>query len=160
MADEKIYNIPLREAYKKNRIDRANYAVKIVESYLKTHTKKKNVKLGMHLNSFIWSRGPKKPPRMIRVKAIIDKDLVKAEILGKEYVEFIAQAVKKKEKLLDKLKARIGEKALQKAEEEKMVEEGKTLEEVKKEEEKTEESTEETPKVNKEKKPKKSAEEE
>lgn len=133
MVEEKVYNIPLREAFKKNRIDRANYAVRIVENYLKTHTKKDEIKLGRHLNSLIWSRGPKKPPRAVRVKAVIDANVVKAEILGKEYEDFIAQKVKKKEKFLEQLKARMGAKAEQKAEESKMADEGKTAEEVEKE---------------------------
>jgi len=122
MVDEKIYNIPLRKAFKKNRIDRANYAISLVEDFLKKHTKKDKIKIGRHLNNLVWSRGPKKPPRMVRVKAVIDKDLVKAEILGKEYEDFIAMKVKKKEKFLEKLKERIGAKAEQKAEEEKKIE--------------------------------------
>ncbi|MBI4895689.1 MAG: hypothetical protein HY831_04315 [Candidatus Aenigmarchaeota archaeon] len=133
MAEEKVYNISLREAFKKDRIARANYAVTIVEDYLKTHTKKDDIKMGRHLNSLIWSRGPKKPPRAVRVKAVIDKDTVKVEILGKEYEDFIAQKVKKKEKFLEQLKARMGAKAEQKAEEAKMAEEGKTADEVKEE---------------------------
>ncbi len=133
MVEEKIYNIPLREAFKKNRIDRTNYAVKLVEDYLRTHTKKDAIKIGKHLNSLLWSRGSKKPPRAVRVKAVIEKDLVKAEVLGKEYEEFVATKVKKKEKLLDQLKSRMGAKALEKAEEEKAVEEGKPVDEVKQE---------------------------
>ncbi|GEM_PF-233500 len=133
MVEEKVYNIPLRESFKKDRIARANYAVKLVQDYLRTHTKKDDIKMGRHLNSLIWSRGPKKPPRTVRVKAVIDKDNVKVEILGKEYEDFIAQKVKKKEKFLDQLKSRMGAKAEQKAEESKMADEGKTAEEVKEE---------------------------
>src|SRR3989338_5475295 len=118
---EKVFNIPLRKAYKKCRIRRSNYAMVLVKEYLKNQTKKDNIKIGSHLNALLWQKGPKKPQTMIRVKAVIADDVVKAEILGHDYQDFIAMKVKKKEKLLDQLKARMGAKAIQKAEEEKKI---------------------------------------
>ncbi|MFH0836788.1 MAG: hypothetical protein V1870_01540 [Candidatus Aenigmatarchaeota archaeon] len=119
---EKVFNIPLREAYKKCGIRRANYAMNLIREYLKNQTKKDNIKIGRHLNTLLWKQGPKKPPVMVRIKVIIADDVVKAELLGKEYEEFVAMKVKKKEKLMDQLKARMGAKAMQKAEEEKKLE--------------------------------------
>ncbi|MEM7813482.1 MAG: 50S ribosomal protein L31e [Candidatus Aenigmatarchaeota archaeon] len=116
MPEEKVYTIPLREAYKKARVRRTPYAVRFVRSFLQAHTKAETVKLGKHLNAALWARGTKKPPRSVRVRAIIDGKTVKAELFGHEYEEFKPVSVAKKEKLTDKLRARLGAKA-EKAEE-------------------------------------------
>ncbi|MBI4162880.1 MAG: 50S ribosomal protein L31e [Candidatus Aenigmarchaeota archaeon] len=120
--DEKVYNVPLREAYKKARLKRAPYAAREVKKFIKTHTKAKEVKLGKHLNEAIWSRGIKKPPHKIRVKAVLDGDVAKAELMGFEYEDFKAQPKKEKKGLQEKLLARMGQKALQKEAEEKIIE--------------------------------------
>jgi len=120
--EEKIFTINLKDVYGKMKTKRAPYAARFIRNYLKTHTKKENIKLGNHLNSTLWSKGIKKPPHKIRVRALIDGDTVKAEMLGYEYVEFRAQEITKNEKFLDKLRARMGEKAIKKEEEVKLAE--------------------------------------
>lgn len=122
MAEEKIYTIPLSEAIKKARVHRARYATEAVRSYLRVHTKKKNVKLGDALNKEIWKRGTQKPPRSVRVKAVVDGDTVKAELFGHDYKEFKAISVAKKEKMIDKLRARMSAKEQQTLETEKKIE--------------------------------------
>jgi len=122
MAEEKIFTIPLSEAYKKTRVKRTPYAARAVRAFLQTHTKGETIKLGRHLNVALWARGTKKPPRSIRVRAIIDGKTVKAELFGKEYEEFKPVSVVKKEKLTDKLRARLGAKAEQAQELEKKIE--------------------------------------
>ncbi len=129
MPDEKIFTIPLAEAYKKTKVKRTPYAARFVRSFIAMHTKTKDVKLGRHLNEALWARGTKKPPRSIRVRAIIDGKTVKAEIFGKEYEDFKPTSVYKKEKLTDKLRARLGAKA-EKAEELEKKIEGKAEEKV------------------------------
>lgn len=111
MTEEKIFTIPLRDAYKKTRVKRTPYAARFVRAFLATHTKAETVKLGQHLNSALWARGTKKPPRSVRVRAMIDGKIVKAELFGHEYEEFRPVSVAKKEKLTEKLKARLGAKA-------------------------------------------------
>ncbi len=130
MADEKILTIPLREAYKKARVKRSPYAVRIVKNFIKTHTKANEVKLGENLNNKLWERGTKKPPRSIRIKAVMEGKVAKVELLGFEYKEFRAAAKTERKGMKDKLMERLGPKALQKAEEEKMADEGKTAQEV------------------------------
>ena len=125
MAEEKIYTIPLSEAYKKTKVRRTPYAARFVRSFLKTHTKAENVKIGQHLNIALWARSIKKPPRSIRVRAMIDGNTCKAELFGHEYEEFKPLSVVKKEKLTEKLRARLTAKAEQTQELEKKVE-GKT----------------------------------
>ena len=122
MPEEKIYTIPLGEAYKKTRVKRTPYAARFVRSFLETHTKAETVKLGKHLNMALWARGTKKPPRSVRVRAIIEGKVAKAELFGHEYEEFKPLSVVKKEKLTEKLRARLGAKAEQAEELEKKIE--------------------------------------
>ena len=62
MVEEKIYNIPLREAYKKARVRRTPFAVRAVREYVMIHAKVGEVKIGSHLNEALWTRSIKKPP--------------------------------------------------------------------------------------------------
>jgi large subunit ribosomal protein L31e len=143
MVEEKIYNIPLRGVKKKARVKRTPYAVSIVRNYLKKHTKASDVKLGMHLNEELWKRGTKKPPRKVRVHAVKDGNVVKAELIGFEYREFIAKKREKKVSMRDRLMQRLGPKAAKKEEETKLAEgkvtEIKTEKTAEKKEEKTSE---------------------
>lgn len=111
MAEEKIFTIPLGKAYKKTRVKRTPYAARFVRAFLALHTKAETVKIGQHLNEALWARGTKKPPRSVRVRAIIEGKTVKAELFGKEYADFKPLSVVKKEKFTDKLRARLGAKA-------------------------------------------------
>lgn len=122
MAEEKIYTIPFGDSYKKTRVKRTPYAARFVRSFLEMHTKAETVKIGKHLNAALWARGTKKPPRSLRVRAIIDGKTCKAELFGHEYEEFKPVSVAKKEKLTDKLRARLGAKAEQAQELEKKIE--------------------------------------
>lgn len=122
---EKIFTIPLREAYKKANNRRVPYAARLVRSYLKTHTKAETVKIGKHLNEELWKRSISKPPRRIRVKALKEGDVVKAELMGFDYVEFKAKPKKERKDMKERLLERMGPKALKKEEEEKKIE-GKT----------------------------------
>ena len=148
MADEKVYNIPLREAYKKARLKRTPYAVREVKKFIKTHTKAKEVKIGKHLNEELWKRSIKKPPHKIRVKAFLDGDVAKTELMGFDYEDFKIQPKKERKGLQEKLLARMGQKALQKEAEEKLIE----GEELKKEAKQTEEIIKEEGKETKEEK--------
>ncbi|MFN3527989.1 MAG: 50S ribosomal protein L31e [Candidatus Altarchaeaceae archaeon] len=63
---ERIYTIPLREAYNQPWTKRARKAVRIVKEFLQRHTKQE-IKIGNDVNEEIWKRGMKHPPRKIRV---------------------------------------------------------------------------------------------
>lgn len=133
MADEKIFTVPLNEAYKKARVRRSPYAARIVKDFIKKHTKADEVKLGENLNKKLWERGTKKPPRRVRIKAVMEGKTAKVELLGFEYKEFRTAQKTERKGMKDKLLERLGPKALQKAEEEKMADEGKTSQEVREE---------------------------
>ncbi len=122
MPEEKIYTIPLREAYKKARVKRTPYAARLVRNYIKTHAKVETVKMGSHLNATLWERSIKKPPRKVRVKVIKDGDIAKAELVGFEYVDFKAKPKSEKKGMRERLAGRLGPKAQQKEELEKKIE--------------------------------------
>ena len=122
MADEKIYTIPLRDAFKKTKKKRVPYAARLVRSFLKTHTKAETVKIGPKLNAELWSRSISKPPRRVRVKAVKEGSVVKAELLGFDYVDFKAKPKVEKKDMKERLMERLGPKALKKEEEEKKIE--------------------------------------
>jgi len=77
---ERVYTVPLGDAYLTVRGKRAGRAVKILKSFLAKHmrTQEERVKLSNEVNSLLWSRGMKKPPRRIKVKAKRD---AKGEVL-------------------------------------------------------------------------------
>jgi len=163
MAEEKIYTIPLREAFKKARAKRVPYAVRTVQNYIKMHAKVGDVKLGSHLNEALWKRSIKKPPRRLRVKVVKDGDIAKAELVGFEYVDFKAKPKTEKKGMRERLVERLGPKAQQKEELEKTIEGKKPESEEKKPESKTEKKEEakpgqkEAPKEEKKQEPKKEA---
>lgn len=132
---ERIYTIPLTEALKKARRKRVPYAIRLVRSFIETHTKSKNVKLGKFLNEAVWTRGIRKVPRKVRVKVIRVGSEVRAELIDREYQAFKAKPVKERKGMREKLMERLGPKAIQKEEEEKKIEGRKESPETKKKEE-------------------------
>ncbi len=119
---EKIYTIPLRKAYKKAHQKRTPYAVREVKKYIITHTKASSVKIGSRLNEELWGRGIEKPPRRVRVKAVVEEGTAKVELMGHDYTEFKAVPKKEKMDIKEKLMERMGQKAAKKEEMEKALE--------------------------------------
>lgn len=140
MPEEKVYTIPLRKAYRKSVRRRVPYSVRLIEDYVKRHTKSKEVKMGKHLNDKLWEHSITKPPRRVRVKVVKDGTTAKAELMGFDYVEFKAKPKTEKVGMKEKLMGRLGPKAAKKEEEEKKIEgkeeavPGEKKEETKKEE--------------------------
>jgi large subunit ribosomal protein L31e len=121
--EEKIYTIPLRKALRKSIKKRAPYCMKIIREFLITHTKTENVMIGKHLNEAVWKRGRQKPPKRVRVKVIKEDNIIKAELIGHDYVEFIAKKKEAKTKgLMDKMRRRMTPKEMQKQAEEDLIE--------------------------------------
>ena len=87
---ERTYNVPLRRGFKKAvRYKKAKKAVKTLQEFLARHMKVdiKNVKIGPIVNEKIWERGIRKPPHHVKVTAIKEDDIVKAELFGFKYEE-------------------------------------------------------------------------
>jgi large subunit ribosomal protein L31e len=119
---EKIYTIPLREAYKKSERKRSPYAMRAIREYLLLHTRANEVKLGEKLNEAVWARGIKKPARSVRVHVIKDGGVAKAELVGYEFRDFKAAPKTEKKGAREKLMDRLGPKAAQKEKEDKLAE--------------------------------------
>ena len=97
MPEEKVFNIPLREAFEKQRNRRASNASKIVKEFLIKHMKTENIKVGKSINDAIWKKGIQNPPRKIRIHVIKEEDIIYAELLGVEIKTPSKEEVKKKE---------------------------------------------------------------
>lgn len=84
---ERAYNVPLRKGWLKvARIKRSKKAVKTLQEFLEKHMKSDDVRLGMHLNEFIWKHGIKNPPHHVQLKAVkYDDGIVRAELEGFEF---------------------------------------------------------------------------
>jgi len=81
---ERVYTVPLADAYATVRGKRSSRAVKILKSFLARHmkTEEERVKLGAEVNSAVWARGMQNPPRKIKVKAKRDaKGLVSVSLV-------------------------------------------------------------------------------
>lgn len=75
-TDERIMNIPLREAKNSPSSKRASRAMKLIREFVSTNmdVPKEDVWIDSSTNEEIWSRGIKKPPSKIKVKAIKFED--------------------------------------------------------------------------------------
>ena len=107
---ERSYTIPLRrEIMKSPQYRRAKKAVTAVKEFLQKHMKAQEVKIGPQLNLKIWERGIKNPPTKIRIHAVKEENVVRAELEG---VEFKALQLKPKTEastgLKGKLKSLVG----------------------------------------------------
>jgi len=115
MAEEKIeriYTIPLGEAYDYNRKRRTPRAVKLLRQFVSRHMKADidSVLLSNALNNSLWTRSIQKPPRRVKVRVLkkegqvnvylhdeITKDEKVAKKDSEEKAKKEAEAAKKKE---------------------------------------------------------------
>lgn len=80
---ERVYTIPLRDAWKAPYRVRTQKAVRVLKSFLLRHMKADRVKLNADLNDALWVRGIEHPPRRVKVKAVKTDDMVvTAELMG------------------------------------------------------------------------------
>jgi ribosomal protein L31E len=120
-AEGRVFTIPLRKAFRKSASRKKNYAIALIRDFLTRHAKGDEIKLGSELHKLIWEKG--NPPRRIRVKAVSEGPVIKAELLGFEYKDFKAIPKKETKGMKDRLLGRLGPKAIKKEEEEKMIKE-------------------------------------
>lgn len=148
---EREYVIPLRKEWMKvPRYRKTNKAVKAVKEFLVRHMKIRDkdlnkVKVDKFLNELLWMRGVKNPPSKVKVKAIKEGDVVKAELvempanikfrkLREEKLESSAKEVAKKRKAekveseeTDKDKDGVDDKKEEKEDKAAVVEAGKEM---------------------------------
>ncbi|MCI0504346.1 50S ribosomal protein L31e [Candidatus Micrarchaeota archaeon] len=96
---ERIYTVPLGDAYETVRNKRTPRAVKILRAFIARHMKSEGARiiLSEALNSRLWVRSIQKPPRRIKVRLVKDDGVVRA-YLSDEKVEEPKKAAKKEEK--------------------------------------------------------------
>ena len=97
MAEEKIFTIPLRKAYRSCRLSRSRKAIDVIRAYLERHMKCKDVRIGQSINQSVWARGIQGPPRKIRIHAVLNNDIIFAELIGVDIKTPSAEEMKKKE---------------------------------------------------------------
>ena len=81
--NERIYNIPLRDVKNVSRNRRANYAIKLIRSFIAKHMKvpEENVWIDNKINEEVWKRGIQKPPSKITVKVVKFEEEETVEVL-------------------------------------------------------------------------------
>ncbi len=98
---ERIYTVPLGDAYETVRNKRAPRAVKILRTFITRHMKAdgEKITLSENLNKFIWSHSIQRPPRRVKVRLIKEDETIRA-FLADEKIE----EPKKKEEKKDEQK--------------------------------------------------------
>ena len=89
---ERIYTVPLKEAWNAQRYRRSERAMMVLKAFAKRHMKAETITVDTTVNEAIWARGIKSPPHKIRVKMTKDDEgkvtitmaEVEAEIEAKE----------------------------------------------------------------------------
>ena len=112
---ERSYNIPLRKSFRHTaKHKKTPKAVRAVREFLRKNMKADDgkIRMGMHLNEHLWKHGIKNPPHHVKVHAVKEDDVVKAELEGFKFKEAVKVEPKKKEPdtMKDKLAAKLGVK--------------------------------------------------
>ena len=71
---ERIYTVPLTQAWITARHRRTKRAVRVLREFAERHMKSSEIKIDQGLNEKLWSRGITKPPRRITVMMERDED--------------------------------------------------------------------------------------
>ena len=101
---ERIYTIPLRDAFDHVRTKRGKRAIKLIQQFALKHMKADDVRVSEGVNSTILRDGIEKPPRRIKVRMVKGEDaLVRVWLIGEEE-KIKAAADKKKKESEDKKK--------------------------------------------------------
>jgi len=109
---EKIYTIPLKDAYEHPRKKRGKRAVKLVQEFALRHMKAEDVRISEGVNSLILRDSIEKPPRRIKVRMVKGEDkLVRVWLVGEEEKIKAAADTKKKAEEEKKKKTEEAKKA-------------------------------------------------
>lgn len=111
MPDEKLFTIPLRKEFiKAPKYKKTSKAVRALKQFIQKHMKVKEVKIGKHLNQYLWQNGNRNPPPKVKVKTIKEEDYARVEL---PEFEFEKKKEKKEEKkgAVEKAKEKLGIKA-------------------------------------------------
>lgn len=103
---ERIYTVPLGDAYEAPRDKRAPRAVRLLRTFIARHMKARDMKIVLSeaLNMHIWSSSIQRPPRRVKVRLIKEDDGVRA-YLSDEKIEEPKKEEKKTEAKKEEPKA-------------------------------------------------------
>lgn len=112
MADEKlerIYTVPLGDAYEYKRTNRVPRAVKLLRQFVSRHMKTEldSVLISTELNNLLWARSIQKPPRRVKVRVIRQAGVTNVYLPD----EMTAEEKKARKEKEDKAKKEAEEKA-------------------------------------------------
>lgn len=107
MKLERIYTVPLGEAYETVRQKRVPRAVKILRAFVERHMKAKGLKiiLSTAINEHLWEHSIQRPPRRVKVRLIKEDDTVRAYLADEKPAEPKKTEAKKDEKKAEEKKA-------------------------------------------------------
>jgi len=101
---ERIYTIPLKDAYEHPRNKRGKRAIRLIQAFALRHMKADDVRVSEGVNSAVLRDGIEKPPRRVKVRMVKGDDkLVRVWLIGEEE-KIKAAADKKKKESEDKKK--------------------------------------------------------
>jgi len=100
MKLERIYTIPLGDAYKAIRKKRTPRAVKIIRAFIARHMKAdgERITLSTGLNGYLWKGSIQRPPRRVKVRLIKDEGYIRAYLADEKVEEPKKKEEKKEEK--------------------------------------------------------------
>jgi large subunit ribosomal protein L31e len=101
---ERIYTVPLKEAWNAQRYRRSERAMMVLKAFAKRHMKAETISVDTSVNEVIWARGIKSPPHKIRVKMTKDDE-------GKVTITMVEAEAEAKEKPKAKAKTKAEPKA-------------------------------------------------
>lgn len=84
---ERIYTVPLGDAYEAPRGKRGPRAVRLLREFIGRHMKSQDILLSNALNSYIWERSIQKPPRRVKVRLIKEEETVRAYLADEKIEE-------------------------------------------------------------------------
>ena len=103
---ERIYTIPLGNAFDAPRNKRVPKAVKLLKAFVSKHMKAdgETVSISEALNKYLWRGSIQKPPRKIKIRVIKEADTIKAYLHDEKIEEKKKEEPKKEEKKTEEKK--------------------------------------------------------
>jgi len=106
---ERIYTVPLKEAWNAQRYRRSERAMMVLKAFAKRHMKAETITVDTTVNEAIWARGIKSPPHKIRVKMTKDDEGAVTITMAEVEAPAEAKEPKKESKSKSKVKAKAKE---------------------------------------------------
>lgn len=114
---EREFNVPLKKAFERTKAKRANKAVNLLKKFMKKNFRisEEKILVSNLVNEEIWKHGMAHIPRRIKVKAVLEGEILRV-LLPKEKMPEKKEKKKKEEKTKEETEK---EKEMEKKKEEK-----------------------------------------